>query len=149
MRRFLALLVLVLAAPLLLGACSDDSDSGSGSGDGGGGDDVEAFCDQVIAVDEMEDPSSEEALDALNQLVDDAPSEIKDDLEVLLPILEDLEGLDEDDPEAFGEVLALMENEEFIEASENLEAFGVEECGLEPSSTTDTFSSEGTELEVD
>lgn len=126
MRRYLALLAL-LFAPLVAVSCSDD----------GGGGDVEAFCDQIVVLESMEDPTDEEAQQALQDLVDDAPSEIKGDLEVVVGVFDDLQGLDEDDPEAMGEVFALMENEEFIEASENLEAFGVDECGLEPTEDVD------------
>lgn len=121
MRRIL----LTLAAPtlLLLVGCSDD--------DGGG--DIEAFCDLLRASEDEElDPTTDEGREAFEALIDAAPSELDDDLRVFGNLMEELEGLDEDDPEAMEAVFGVMFDPEVIAAGENLEQFGVEECGFEP-----------------
>ncbi len=147
-----------LLALLLLGACSDDGDDDASddnaadttetdasddaddtaddaddTADDGGDGDSSAFCGRIDELNAMDDLDDDAALAALGDLVDDAPEEIRSDLELVVDRISDLEGLDEDDPEAMGQIFALMDDEEFVAASENLEAYGVEECGLPPS----------------
>ncbi len=74
-----------------------------------------------------------------------APSEIRSDLDVVVDKFGEFEEFEAnssgDEAEEFGAALALAFDPEFIAAAENVEAFGVEECGLEPSSDEgDEFS---------
>lgn len=121
------ILLLVLAVPALLfsAGCSDD----------GGGGDVEAFCELLRESedDDNTDPTTDEGREAFAELVAVAPDEVKDDLATMMGFIEDLEDMDEDDPDSFAAAMGLMFNPEFLAAGENLETFGVEECGLEPS----------------
>ena len=66
-------------------------------------------------------------------LIADAPDEVAADLRTVVDAFAELDAIDEDDPAAFELVFELFERSEFLEASERLERFGVEECGLEPS----------------
>jgi hypothetical protein len=109
-----------------------DTDDDDGGDDDGGGSDNE-FCGQIEELDAMDDLEGETALAALSDLIDDAPEEIRSDLEIVVDRISELEGLEEDDPEAMAQIFALMDDEEFVTASENLEAYGVDECGLPPS----------------
>jgi hypothetical protein len=109
-----------------------DSDDESPSASGSSGDFAE-FCGQVDSLEEVEDPTDPEYQAAVEDLIDQAPDEIKDDLQTVLDTVLDFGSFDDEDPQAFIDALALMEDPAFIEAAENLEAFGVTECGFEPS----------------
>ena len=115
-----------LAAVLTLAAC------GSSEGNAGGTDD---FCEQIRVLDADEsvaDDNPAAAVDELEALIDDAPEEIRDDLRTVVDAFAEFDAIDEDDPDAFAVLFEIFERPEVIEASENLERFGVEECGLEP-----------------
>ncbi len=120
----------VLVSALVLVGCGSDA-----AGPGGGGS-VEAFCtlmEESESSGEELDPTTAEGKEKLQEVLDAAPSEIKGDVEVLFGMIDDFEGVDEDDPEAFEQAFSLMFNPEFISAAENLDTFAVEECGLPPS----------------
>jgi hypothetical protein len=51
------------------------------------GDDAQAFCDKQAALEDL-DPSDTEAADELSGLVDDAPEEIRDDIQTVADALE-------------------------------------------------------------
>lgn len=125
MRRFIVLAAATLTAGLA--ACGGGGDSFSGGS-------VEAFCaeiERLEAMPETDDPT--EALEAFANLVDKAPNgEVRGALLTLSGLLESFGDFDENDPDAFGVLFALFMNPEVIEASETLEKFGVEECGLDP-----------------
>ena len=117
------------AGALVLAAC--------GGGDGGALSDEE-FCAELEALEEADaagegsDELDAEALAQLRDLADRAPNEdVESALTTLGDIAEDMEGLDEDDPEAFGEVMALMFNPEVISAGETLDTYLTETCGFE------------------
>jgi hypothetical protein len=109
---------------------ADDDDS-----DEGGGGSVEEFCEflresEDSEIDINEDPeAAAEAMETMREL---APEEIREDIEVLLDVMEQLAELDEDDPDAMGAVFGLFFQPDVMAAAENLEDFGVDECGLEP-----------------
>ncbi|MCD9624355.1 hypothetical protein [Rhabdothermincola salaria] len=128
-RSLTALVAGVSTLSLLLAAC-------------GGGDDGtlsdEEFCAELEALEEADaagegsDELDAEALAQLRDLADRAPNEeVSSALETLGNIAEDMEGLDEDDPDAFGEVMALMFNPEVISAGETLDTYLTETCGFE------------------
>lgn len=71
--RLLRILVLALLLALVAVAC--------------GGDDAQAFCDRQAALEDL-DPSDTEAADEISNLVEDAPDEIRDDIETVADALE-------------------------------------------------------------
>lgn len=111
---------LVFALLLALPACSSDSGGSS-----------EAFCDQMTSLESVDEPTDEQ----LDGLVADAPSAIKGDVETLVDTLGEFASIDEEDPESFTAAIELLDDPDFMEAAENIEAYGVDECGLEPSNT--------------
>lgn len=135
-------------ALLLLASCGGGSDAGGVQADG----DVEAFCDVLRESEEQEEVDLSEDFDAgmaqLREFRDAAPSVVHSDLDVLIGKFEELNDLEAastgDDEEDFAAAFAIILDPQFIAASENLEAFGVEECGLEPSAD-DGFSVDGTD----
>jgi hypothetical protein len=134
MRRMTALCsALAIVSGFGLVACGDDD----GGGGGGQAMSTEEFCE--LLRESEADPSDDASFEALDELVAAAPPEIRDDLELVRDRLQQLEGLDEDDPAAFEAVMELMGDPEFVAASERLEEFGVEECGMEPSDTGTTL----------
>jgi hypothetical protein len=122
MRKAPVLLVLALLVPLA--ACTSDS-----------GGSPEAFCDLFISLEGVDTPTDEQ----LDALVSDAPSDIKGDVETLVGTLDEFAGIEEEDPDDFAAAFELLEDPDFVEAAENVEAYAVDECGIEPS---DTGSSE-------
>ncbi len=120
----------VAAAALALAGC--------GGSDGGG--DTEAFCEQIRELDAASDAAEEDitaTADEFDALIDDAPDELKDDLRIVVDAFAELDAIDEDDPEAFELFFELFQRPEFLEATETLEQFGIDECGLEPPADTD------------
>ncbi len=115
------------AAVLTFGACGSSDGGGAGS---------DAFCEQVRILD-ADDSVAEDDLgavaDQFDTLIDEAPEELRDDLRVVIDAFAELDALDEGDPDSFALLFEIAERPEFVEASANLERFGVEECGLEPS----------------
>jgi hypothetical protein len=107
---------------------------GGGGGSVAGGS-AEEFCAEIERLEAMPDSDDITAtLRAFTELRDTAPNgEIRDALDTLSGIVESLAGFDENDPEAFGAVFALLMDPEVIEAGELLEKFGEEECGIAPS----------------
>ena len=71
--RLLRILVLALLLALVAVACS--------------GDDTQAFCDKQAALEDL-DPSDAEAADEISSLVDEAPEEIRDDVQIVADALE-------------------------------------------------------------
>lgn len=134
-RRVLSSLVAGAGAlALLLAACGGD-DGGSAASD-------EEFCAELAALEEADaggDGSDEldaEALAQLQDLADRAPNEdLRTAIETLGDIAEQMSDLDEDDPEAFGQVMALMFDPEVISAGETLDTYMVDVCGMDPDDT--------------
>jgi hypothetical protein len=117
-------LVALVAAVALIGAsCGDD----------GGGGSTEAFCaaleDQEANQElDLDDP---EGLAEFNALVDQAPEEVRGAMEEFGQVAQELENLDDNDPEAFGAVFALFGDPDFLRALQELSVFMADECGLE------------------
>lgn len=118
----------VAAAPALLltaAACSDGDDDG-------GGDDAASFCDSFKELDErysgIDDPTDEDfdaAIDAVTEL--DPPAEIEDDWNTMIEAFRSFSEIDVSDPEE----LADLDFTEAEAASDRVDAFLSEECGIE------------------
>jgi hypothetical protein len=108
MRRTTPLLALLPLA-FALGACGDD---------GGGGD--EAFCAAVEDVEGEDTPTVEQ----LEEIADSAPSEIEDDVELLLDFLRAFE-------EGGIEELEDFDEEELDDAGNAVAEFAEDECGVQ------------------
>jgi hypothetical protein len=123
---------------VLASACGGSSDGVSG-----GQADGDGFCEQIVALEaapeSLEGDNIDDAsLDALRSLRDAAPDELRDDMIVFIDVFEKLADIDENDPASAEEAFALLFDPAVIAAGENLEAYGVSECGLPPSSGTDS-----------
>ena len=121
MRKLFVGGVTVLA--LLAAGCGDDDDS-----DG----DLAAYCALSAELDQQTSFPSD---DQLEELSDRAPGEIADDVDRFLDAVRDLE-----DPNDQGEVEALFNDPEIVEAVENVEEFESESCAADtgvPSDDTD------------
>lgn len=129
-RRAMAVIV---AGALVLAAC------------GSGGGSVEAFCESAQKFVDLEDPFEgdpaafadgiEEQKDAMNAMIDDAPSEISDDAETaaesVMPILDAL--VDPTDVEAVANALASLDeaNPDVDAAAGRVDEFALAECGID------------------
>lgn len=98
---------------------------------------MDAFCDVLRDAAGAPDLESDEGLAAFRELAENAPDEISDDMGVVIGAIERLEELDENDPEAFEEFFAIALDPSFVAATENLESFAVDECGLPPDAFDD------------
>lgn len=110
---------------MLAAACGDDS--------GGGGVSTEAFCAELERIDanadiDIEDP---EALAEFTALAERAPEEVRGAMQEFAEIANRLEGLDDDDPEAFGAAFALFGDPDFLQALKTVSLFMADDCGLE------------------
>jgi hypothetical protein len=177
---------IALAAGLLAGCGGDDDEAATGaattdeasgdeasgdeaSGDEASGDEVDAFCaeaegviDSFADLQGVREPTPElfqEVSDAFGTLADEAPEEIRADMDTLvagLSALGDvLEDLDPEDPAsltALTEEIQRLEEEEgtsIQEASGNVEAYLGDECGIdlgeEAGQATEDPAADGTE----
>lgn len=151
---------------LALGSCSSGSgerlataESGErGASDGASAsvppasaDEIAQFCAKVGELDAMrgppidssEDPEAAAEAEALfDDLVASAPEELRGHLEVLADLwdefdsLEDSAGGSADPEEAMGDAFAMVFDPEVIAAGLAIEEFLVEQCGMDPSSTS-------------
>ncbi len=136
-RRIPTLLAILL---LLVGgaaACGDDgggddSESGSASETDGGGD-VQAFCDRLTELDDEGAfaDDTDDALDAFEELAEDAPEDVQDALDELRDAFADLAELDDDDPEDAEEAFDILFGEDVVAAIEAFGEFAEEECDLD------------------
>jgi hypothetical protein len=108
--------------------CGDD-------GGGGGGGDVDAFCDRLEELDDEgalnDSEDTEAAVEAFDDLLDDAPGEIRDDLETMRDAFAELTDLDEDDPGSIDEAFSILFDEDVVEATQNFGEFAADECDIE------------------
>lgn len=125
--------VVPLVVLAILAACGGDS---SGSSSGSMSD--EDFCREVERLNST-DPGSDvdAALGILSGLADKAPNdEVREALQAIGPVIEEMSNIDESDPEAMARAFELMFSPELVKAGEVLNAYSSEVCGFE-SSTTD------------
>ncbi|MEX2628284.1 MAG: hypothetical protein WD225_15465 [Ilumatobacteraceae bacterium] len=129
---------LMVSGALLTAACGGDDDALSD----------DEFCERMEQVEEEfeEDPDDELDAEDLNRLADLATSapndEIRDALNTFGEFAERLEGVDEDDPEAFGEAMSIVFDPEFTSAFESLEEYLVGTCGYDESEFSGGFDDE-------
>ncbi len=130
----------VLIAPVfmalaVLPACGGDS--GPSARD-------QAFCKEIEQLDQLDiETDIGAAADILNDLATKAPSdEVRDALNLIAPIFEQLATADQNDAEVMGEIFAMMSSPEIAAASEVLDRYGSEVCGFED--TEDTNPAEST-----
>lgn len=127
---------LLLSGALLIAACGGDDD-GALSDD--------EFCERMEQLAEEFEEDADDDLDAeaLNDLADLAASapndEIRGALDTFGEFAERLEGVDEDDPEAFGEAMSIVFDPEFTAAFETLEEYMVGTCGFDESEFSGGF----------
>jgi hypothetical protein len=128
-RRNAAAVGLLAVLAVMAVACGDDGDSGS-SGETG---DAEAFCVRLEELQEEEglDLDDDGAAAALEELADLAPEEIDGEVNRIQRAFEALSELDQDDPDAFEEVLELVYDPAVIRAFEAFADYADDECGIE------------------
>ena len=122
----------VLCSPVILVACgSDSSSSGARLTD-------EQFCAKVADMDDLETFDSS-AIAMMNELIDSAPNdELRDALKVLVPVMTEMEGVDENDPEAMSKVFEIIMDPKVTEAGEVIEKYSTEVCGITDETTVGT-----------
>ena len=114
------------AAPALLvglAACGDDDEGAGGN-----------FCDQARSLDsafnDIEDPTSadfSEAIDRIREM--DPPAEIAEEWDQLVSSLDVIDDIDLENPDP--EALAEFDTEATQEASDRVDEYMKDECGLE------------------
>ena len=121
----------ILCSPVVLIACGDDSSSsGAQLTD-------EQFCAKVADMDDLENFDAT-AIAAMNELIDSAPNdELRDALKVLVPVLTEMEGVDENDPEAMTKVMEIIMDPKVTEAGEVIEKYSTDVCGITDETTVD------------
>ena len=98
--------------------------------DSAGGD----FCDQADTLDqtfdEIDDPTSAQFNEAIERIqAMDPPAEIEDDWNQLVRALDAFQDIDLENPDP--EALAAFDSEEMQEASDRVDEYMAEECGIE------------------
>jgi hypothetical protein len=111
-RRTRTLAASILLPLALLVGCGDD--------DGDGGDDVQAYCALAATLEAQEEFATSEQL---RGLVAAAPTEIEDDVRLVVDSIARMEAAD--DPE---DAMAVFDEPEFGEAVQSIEAFEAENC---------------------
>jgi hypothetical protein len=124
------LLAVALSFAVIAAACGDD----------GGESSTQAFCDALEEQDANEnlDLDNPEDLAAFNELIDQAPDEVRGAMEELRDLTEDMEALAEEgeggeaDFEAGLEAMfSIFANPDFLKAIQDVSVFMADECGLE------------------
>jgi hypothetical protein len=112
----------VAAFALLAVSCGDDS-----------GGSTEAFCDLAIEMDAGDslDVDTPEGVEQVEQLIEIAPSSVKEPLAELQDLASQFSDIDENDPEAFTAAFELVANPEFLGAVKDVSIFFADECGIE------------------
>lgn len=134
----------IAALTLLTASCGSSGDSATAptSSEPAASGDVEAFCDLLREAEDDDTDFGEDTEAVLAEIAEMralAPEELRDDIDVLAGVFEEFAEFDEDDPEAFGAIFGLFLRPDVLAATERLEEFGVETCGLEPSDSSDDF----------
>ena len=97
----------------------------------------EAFCAKIVSLDNQtsgDDTSPQgmlEMLTVLEDLAKVAPTaELQQAIETYTPLLEKMAKLDQNDPEAFSTMMGQLFSPELIKASEVLDAYITDVCGI-------------------
>ena len=142
--------VVVVAASLVVfgAACSSDGSDDAATEDdtsvplattgmnttlpaGTGGADHDGFC-ALLANDAAFDPLTGEGQEQMAGVIDTAPDEVREPVEALAAMFERLGAIYDEDGDNVAAVYSLLLDPEIAAATEEFEAWGVENCGLEP-----------------
>jgi hypothetical protein len=141
-RRAVVLLLPILGLSII--SCGGDSGLSSKASE-------EEFCEmlRVIESDQvfesaMEDPAAlTEATDLLTDLAKAAPTtELKEAIETLIPVMETMATIDENDPEAFASLMELMSDPKLESAGETVDAYSTDVCKITTSDSGETSTEE-------
>ncbi len=136
MRRTTRTLSVIALSLVLAGtACGGGDSSGSGLTD-------EEFCAKVAEMETLGSGETEADMAAVVAALDDlaaaAPTkELREALEMLGPVMTEMAGLDENDPEAMSKAFEIMMDPKVMAAGELIEKYGSETCGLDDETTSD------------
>lgn len=124
------LVTALVAMALLATACSDDDGGGDG-GDASG--DAEAFCERLRELEDADDLDLDdvEGLAVFEELVELAPEEIDSDMARIGDAFEELQALDQDDPDSFGAAFEIILDPALASSLEDFAAYAEDECGVE------------------
>ena len=111
----------------------------------------EEFCAMLQAIESdqvfenaMEDPAAlTEATQMLTDLAKAAPTaELKEAIESLIPVMETMATIDENDPEALASLMELMSDPKLESAGETVDAYSTDVCKIPTSDSSDTSTEE-------
>lgn len=110
--------------------------AGADGGDEGAAGAVPAgFCEALreLAEDQDDDVEADQLLEGTERLRDTAPEELRDEVDVLVRFARRLSELDleDDDPAAIGEMLELVMDPQVMAATTAIEAYSIENCGID------------------
>lgn len=137
--RPLALIALA-ASPIVAVSCGSDSSSSRSSD--------EEFCAKLIEIeasdalnlDDSDPEAMKEMLTIFADLAETAPTdELKKAFETMGPLLEKMSEIDENDPDAFGEVFSMMFDPEVAAAGETFDAYSTDVCKIPPTTDSSSF----------
>ena len=109
------------------------------------------FCAMLQAIESdqvfenaMEDPAAlTEATQMLTDLAKTAPTaELKEAIESLIPVMETMATIDENDPEALASLMELMSDPKLESAGETVDAYSTDVCKIPTSDSSDTSTEE-------
>lgn len=102
----------------------EDKDKGSGE--------YAEACSTIEEIDQLEgDGDMEQGLALFEQARDAGPEELAGYWDTLSAVFEDMEAVDENDPESVAKIFELLDDPEFLEAAAAIDDFAQEECGLD------------------
>ena len=141
-RRAVVFLLPILGLSLI--SCGDDSGLSSQASEA-------EFCAMLQAIESdqvfenaMEDPAAlTEATQVLTDLAKAAPTtELKEAIESLIPVMETIATIDENDPEALASLMELMSDPKLESAGETVDAYSTDVCKITTSDSGETSTEE-------
>ena len=141
-RRAVVLLLPILG--LSIASCGGDSGSSAKASEA-------EFCAMLQAIESdqvfenaMEDPeASAKATKLLTDLAEAAPTaELKEAIETLIPVMETMATIDENDPEAFASLMELMSDPKLESAGETVDAYSTDICKITTSDSGEMSTEE-------
>lgn len=124
----------ITASLFFIASCGSSNDSTALS-------DAE-FCQEIERLESVE-PTNDisGAIVILRDLIDKAPNpEVRNALKVLEPTFENFATIDENDPEAMSRFFEVLMDDKIVAASEVLDRYSTDVCGLTDEGTTDDIS---------
>mgnify|MGYP000843873491 FL=1 len=141
-RRAVVFLLPILGLSII--SCGGDSGLSSQASE-------EEFCEMLRAIESdqvfesaMEDPAAlTEATQVLTDLAKAAPTtELKEAIESLIPVMETMATIDENDPEALASLMELMSDPKLESAGETVDAYSTDVCKITTSDSGETSTEE-------